>query len=109
MTDVNRYKYTVVWSDEDQEYVATCAEFGLLSHLDESQETALVGIKEVVGTAIELLRSEGKQIPEPFSGREYSGKFNVRVPKDLHRLLATQAHEKGVSLNQLVTQKLASH
>ena len=37
----------------------------------------------------------------------YSGKFNVRLPKSLHQRLAIQAEEEGVSLNQLVLYKLA--
>lgn len=42
--------------------------------------------------------------PEP---KEYSGKFNVRIPKSLHALLASEAAAEGVSLNQLVLAKLA--
>ena len=49
-------------------------------------------------------------LPEPPVGpqrREYSGKFNVRIPKSLHAALASEAEAEGVSLNQLVTAKLA--
>ena len=51
-------------------------------------------------------------LPEPPAGpqrREYSGKFNVRVPKSLHAALASEAKAEGVSLNQLVVAKLALH
>jgi hypothetical protein len=51
-------------------------------------------------------------LPEPPAGRqwpEYSGKFNVRVPKSLHAALVSEAEAKGVSLNQLVVAKLAMH
>jgi antitoxin HicB len=51
-------------------------------------------------------------LPEPLVGpqrREYSGKFNVRVPKSLHAALASEAEAEGVSLNQLVMAKLALH
>jgi predicted HicB family RNase H-like nuclease len=51
-------------------------------------------------------------LPEPQTGpqqREYSGKFNVRVPKSLHAALASEAEAEGVSLNQLVVAKLALH
>ena len=51
-------------------------------------------------------------LPEPPIGpqrREYSGKFNVRVPKSLHAALASEAEAEGVSLNQLVVAKLALH
>jgi hypothetical protein len=51
-------------------------------------------------------------LPEPPVGpqrREYSGRFNVRVPKSLHAALASEAEAEGVSLNQLVLAKLALH
>src|SRR5712691_3067150 len=51
-------------------------------------------------------------LPEPPVGpqrREYSGKFNVRVPKSLHAALANEAEAEGVSLNQLAVTKLALH
>lgn len=50
-------------------------------------------------------------LPEPpvsARGREYSGRFNVRIPKSLHAALASEAEAEGVSLNQLVVAKLAS-
>jgi hypothetical protein len=52
------------------------------------------------------------RLPDPPVGpqrRDYSGKFNVRVPKSLHAALATEAEAEGVSLNQLVVAKLAMH
>lgn len=51
-------------------------------------------------------------LPEPPVGpqrRDYSGKFNVRVPKSLHAALACEAEAEGVSLNQLIVAKLAMH
>ena len=46
-------------------------------------------------------------IPEPIAGRAYSGKFMVRVPPETHRALALQAAEAGVSLNRLISARLA--
>ncbi|MGK2927239.1 MAG: toxin-antitoxin system HicB family antitoxin [Lysobacterales bacterium] len=43
----------------------------------------------------------------PISARSYSGKFMVRVPPEVHRLLAIQAAESGVSLNRLVSSKMS--
>ena len=51
-------------------------------------------------------------LPEPLVGpqrREYSGKFNVRIPKSLHAALVREAEAEAVSLNQLVLAKLAMH
>lgn len=47
-------------------------------------------------------------IPEPIATRKFSGKFMVRIPPDLHRDLAIQAAEAGISLNRLTTAKLAN-
>jgi predicted HicB family RNase H-like nuclease len=41
------------------------------------------------------------------STKKYSGKFMVRVPPEIHRDLAMQAAESGVSLNRIATVKLA--
>lgn len=49
----------------------------------------------------------GDDIPLPSQPHHYSGKFNVRLPKHLHRALAESAEREGVSLNQYVVALLA--
>lgn len=49
----------------------------------------------------------GHDIPLPSHPEEYSGKFNLRLPRSLHRSLATAAEHEGVSLNQYVVCVLA--
>jgi predicted HicB family RNase H-like nuclease len=51
--------------------------------------------------------ANGEPVPEPLSERTYSGKFVVRVPSELHRRLAVEAAEQHVSLNRLVSERLA--
>ncbi len=46
-------------------------------------------------------------IPLPSYPVEYSGRFNVRIPKLLHQLLSDAAERDGVSLNQYVVALLA--
>jgi predicted HicB family RNase H-like nuclease len=60
-------------------------------------------VKEVVA---DLKRSKDP-VPEPISTRPFSGKFMVRIPPEVHRMLAIQAAESGVSINRLVSSKLA--
>ena len=50
---------------------------------------------------------DGEDIPEPRQEEEYSGKFNTRLPKSLHRKLVEAAERDGVSLNQWITSALA--
>ncbi len=104
----DKYCYRVVWSEEDDEYVGLCAEFPSLSWLAKTQDGAFRGIRKVVAEVLEDLHIRKEKIPEPLSKKHFSGKFQVRVPQDVHRRLAVEAHEAHVSLNRLVSAKLAA-
>ena len=107
MTDIKHYAYRVLWSCEDAEFVATVAEFGSLSWLDADQTEALKGLVNLVTDVVSDLTANGDSVPEPIAERHFSGKFNVRVPESLHRELAVSAAQEGVSLNRLVSDRLA--
>jgi predicted HicB family RNase H-like nuclease len=102
----DRYTYRVTWSEEDNEYVGLCAEFPSLSWLASTPETALRGIRKVVGEVVADLEAKGELVPEPIATKQYSGKFLVRVPPELHRRLALEAAEAGISLNRIASEKL---
>ena len=51
---------------------------------------------------IETQYYDGFDIPLPTYPEEYSGKFNLRIARSLHRRLAESAEREGVSLNQYV-------
>ena len=104
----NHYTFRVTWSSEDREFVGLCAEFPLLSWLSTSQEEAFSGIRELVSDCVADMQSNNEQVPEPMADRSYSGKFMVRVPPETHRSLAVEAAEAGVSLNRLVSARLAN-
>lgn len=102
----DRYTYRVTWSEDDNEYVGLCAEFPSLSWLAPTPETALKGIRNLVAEAVADMEASGEEVPNPIACRSYSGKFMVRVPPDVHRKLAVQAAESGVSLNRIASSKL---
>ena len=103
----DHYTYRVTWSAEDGEYVGLCAEFPSLSWLADTPESALRGIRKVVENVLNDMRKTGEVIPEPIASKHYSGRFMVRVPPQVHRRLATEAAESGVSLNRLASAKLS--
>jgi predicted HicB family RNase H-like nuclease len=105
--NIDRYTYRVTWSEEDEEYVGLCAEFPSLSWLENSPEKALSGIRKVVKETVADLKKSKETIPDPISTRSYSGKFVVRIPPEVHRMLAIKAAESGVSINRLVSSKLS--
>jgi predicted HicB family RNase H-like nuclease len=107
MKKLDQYTYRVSWSEEDEEYVGTCAEFPSLSWLDSTPENALAGVRKVVARCLADMKRSGEALPEPLAIKAFSGRFMVRVPPQLHRQLATEAAESGVSLNRLVAHKLS--
>ena len=105
---VDHYTYRVTWSAEDGEHVGLCAEFPSLSWLAATPEAALQGIREIVSEVVADMQAAGEAIPVPLADKHYSGEFRVRIPPQVHRALATEAAEQGVSLNRLASAKLAA-
>lgn len=103
----DHYTYRVTWSAEDGEHVGLCAEFPSLSWLAGKPEDALSGIRAVVAECVRDMQASGEAVPVPIADRRYSGEFKVRIPPQQHRRLAIEASEQGVSLNRLVSAKLA--
>jgi len=99
---VNKYSFNIIWSAEDEEYVATCPAFPGLSALGETEAEALAEAKVALGLFIKTCQEGGIPLPEPEIAQEYSGQFRVRLPKSLHREAAQLAALDGISLNQLV-------
>ena len=96
-----------MWSEEDKEYVGLCVEFPSLSWLAASPESALKGIRKAVEEVMKDMKDCGESPPESLSCRKFSGKFLVRIPPEIHRSLAIEAEEEGISLNRLVSAKLS--
>jgi hypothetical protein len=105
--DATHYTYRVTWSAEDGEHVATVAEFPSLSWLASTPVWALAGLADVVRDVLADLAASGDPVPRPLSERTYSGRFVVRVPAEVHRRLVREAAEQHVSLNRLVSDRLA--
>ncbi len=103
----DHYTYRVTWSPEDNEHVGLCAEFPGLSWLAPTPGGALKGIRQLVSEVVADLKESGAPVPEPLASRPYSGRFLVRVPPEVHRELAMEAAEAGVSLNRLASARLA--
>jgi predicted RNase H-like HicB family nuclease len=103
---VEQYLYSVGWSEEDAAFVARVAEFSSLAAHGDTLEDALREIKTVVGFVLQDLEETGEFVPEPFGKRSFSGRLVLRMPEYLHRKLALESMQEGVSLNQLLNLKL---
>ena len=103
----DHYTYRVTWSEDDNEHVGLCTEFPSLSWLAKTPETALKGIRKVVADVVKDMQKNSELLPEAIACKRYSGKFMVRILPEVHRSLAIQAVESGVSLNRLASSKLS--
>ena len=94
--------------EEDGEFVAYFADLPNVSAFAASPVEAIKELKIAWELIKESYVERGEAVPVAPQCKEYSGQFNVRVDKRLHRQLAAEASEFGISLNALVSQKLLS-
>ena len=107
MLKIDHYTYRVTWSPEDEEYVGLCTEFPALSWLAATHDEAFSGIRSLVAECVEDMLANHEEPPIPLADRTYSGRFLVRIPPEVHRTLSIRAAEEGISLNRLVSARLA--
>lgn len=99
MKPSDRYLKIVEWSDEDKCYIGTCPGL-MLGGVHGSVESDVY--KELCRAVDEWLKihaDDGDPLPPPTLRSDYSGKFVVRVGKEMHRELAIRAARSGRSLN----------
>ena len=106
METVMKYAYFVEYDKEDDIFIARCAEFPDIAAHGSSQEKALAEVRKAILESIGWMKEEGEEIPEPFSLHRFSGEFRVRMPPEKHRKVAMEAALQGISMNQLIVNKL---
>jgi antitoxin HicB len=102
----------VLVRDQDEEgnsgWVAEVEELPGCISQGATAEEALTNVRNAMVGWLSVALEEGLSIPDPRARSNYSGRFIVRVPQSLHAELARAAEREGVSLNQFVTNALAS-
>ncbi len=73
----------------------------------ETVSEAMSSLKEAMEGWIEAKLENGFEVPMPVNEEQFSGRFNIRIPKSLHYKLSVAAQKEGVSLNQYALYKLA--
>lgn len=98
---VLEYPFNVL-ADPDGGYVIVFPDLpGCMTVADEVDEIGPMAKDARLGW-IESAYEHGMNIPLPSQPESYSGKFNLRLPRSLHRRLAETAECEGVSLNTYV-------
>ena len=92
--------------EDDGDFIAHFVELPNISAFSDSPNNAIEELKLVWEETKQSYKDHNESIPIAPSKKEYSGQFNVRIDKRLHRQLAIEAVDAGISLNALVAQKL---
>ena len=96
-----------LFQDEDGDWLAHLVEMPGISAFADTPTKALAELTVAWEAAKESYRAHNEAVPVAPARKEYSGQFNVRIDKRLHRWLAMEAGRAGISMNALVAQKLA--
>ena len=101
-----RYMKIVEWSDEDGCFVGSAPP--LISACCHGKDEAKVYAQlcRIVEEWVEILETDGQELPEPLAAKQFSGKFVLRVQPALHRRLAAKALAAGESLNSYCARAL---
>jgi antitoxin HicB len=103
-----KYPITII-SDITGGFVAEIKDLPGCFSQGETLEETYQNIEEARHLWLESMYEDGNEIPLPEAKAEkkYSGKFNVRIPKSLHRKLNEMAEQEGVSLNHYLVSILS--
>ena len=97
---------TKIPEDEGGGYSASIPFLGRNAFLSDGEtiEEALKNLDIIKEENFNRMLEKGIPIPEPEAENveEFSGKFLVRVPKELHRELVRKSVKNGISLNQYI-------
>lgn len=100
------YEIHLFYSEEDGGFIATVHELPGCSAFGKTPQAALKEVETAARLWLQAARKEKREIPEPIMKKRYSGRFALRMPKELHRELEREAREQGVSLNQWILYKV---
>ncbi len=93
--------------DDDGDWLAHLVELPNVSAFGPTLDKALDELAVAWELVKESYREDRQAIPIAPAKRQYSGQFNVRIDRRVHRALVIEAERAGLSLNALVGQKLA--
>ncbi|MCD6387917.1 MAG: toxin-antitoxin system HicB family antitoxin [Desulfobulbaceae bacterium] len=98
MKEQDRYIKLVEWSEEDQCYIGSIPGWiGQCCH-GKNEEEVFHELCQIIDEWIEIYKNEGIKLPNP-TNKKYSGKFQLRLGSELHKILSLKAMQTGDSIN----------
>jgi predicted HicB family RNase H-like nuclease len=94
-----QYLKVVEWSDEDQCFIGRVPGLALGGVHGKNEKKVYENLCNLVEEWIEIYGEDDTQLPPATAGKQYSGKFNLRVGEELHERLAIESLKVSESLN----------
>lgn len=104
---MTRYSMQILWSDEDDCFIASCPELDDASAFGDTPAKAAKQLEQAIALVVETRVSKKWPLPDPEGVISYSGQLRLRLPKSLHSRVATRARRDGVSLNTFIVTALS--
>ena len=98
--------YYIEYDEDDKVYLGRCAELPSVIAHGKKPDLALKEIQTAVAEVLKWMQQEGQDLPDPISLSQFSGKFRLRMSPEKHRKIAIEARLRGVSMNQLIVNKI---
>jgi antitoxin HicB len=92
----------------EERWVASVDELPGCTSTGTTRDAAVGGVQDAIAAWIATALEDGREVPEPAGKTTFSGRLLLRMPRSLHRELTRAAERESVSLNQLITDVLAS-
>jgi predicted HicB family RNase H-like nuclease len=99
MNESKQYLKLVEWSDEDQCFIGRIPGLTLGGIHGKDEKKVYAELCKLADQWIKIYEEKGDPLPSPTAGRNYSGKFNLRVGEELHERLAIESMKVSESLN----------
>lgn len=106
---MEKYSINIIYSEEDDGYIATIPEFSGLSAYGETPEEAIEEAQIALKGFMDVYKEDGCTVPDPHTLETYSGQTRLRLPKNLHAKLSRQAEREEISLNTYMIQLLSEN
>jgi predicted RNase H-like HicB family nuclease len=90
-------------------FVARVLEFQGVFSEGETPDEAIAMVNDALAGVVDVMLEQGQEIPEPFEGREWSGKLVLRMPPSLHARVVELASMEGVSINRFLNDAVSQY
>ncbi len=95
----NQYLKVVGWSEEDQCFIGRIPGLALGGVHGKNEKIVYEKLCDLVDEWVEIYGEDNTRLPPATAGKQYCGKFNLRVGAELHERLAIESMMVSVSLN----------